>query len=101
MVDFDSMAEAREEYATTLSDLEIWRNIVLKIIKLEIENDMKVDILMQSISDIGTIFGQLKFYNTKGELTNKDYHDLLEICIAKYEQQKGIVDFNPLTYKED
>lgn len=99
--DFEKMAKDREILARKLTDIEIWRSIILKVINLDIDNDMKVDILIQSIPDIGTIFGQLKFFNSQQILGSLDYHDLLEICIKKYEERKRLVDFDPLKYKED
>ena len=98
---FEKMAKDRELLADKLTDLEIWRGIILKVINLDVDSEMKVEILVQSIPDIGTIFGQLKFFNSQQILANKDYYDLLEICIRKYEKSKKFVDFNPLKYKED
>ncbi len=93
---FDEVASFRENFAHSISDLDISRNVVLKILQLSDEScEMKADILMSAIPDIGTIFAQLKYFNKNGFLSNKNFHDILEICIAKYHSNAQFAPFNP------
>lgn len=98
--EFDQLADEREEFAQSISDLEIARHVVQQVLQLSEGDEMKVSILMDAIPDIGTIFANLKFFNREGQLSNRDFHDMLEVCLIKYHERKGIVDFNPLTYNQ-
>jgi len=99
--DFESMAREREEEAAKLTDLDVWKSVVEKAVILDSEPFIKADILLQSISDIGVIFAQLKVQNRKGNIPDQEYHDLLEIILEKLESDMQIHEFNPLKYKEE
>ena len=99
-IDFDNLAHDREEFATSISDLEVARQVIKNVLELSEEKRMKVDILLSAVPDIGTIFAQLKYFNKEGTLTNQEFHDILEICIEKYHKKEDFVNFNPLTYKQ-
>ncbi len=97
---FHEMAKKREFEAKRISDEEIWRNVVKKVLLLNIEPDMKVTILMQSISDLAIILQQLKYFNSSGVLENKEYKQILEYCIEQIEAKREPVDYNPLNYHD-
>ena len=101
MSDFDEMAREREVEASKLSDLDIWKTVVEKAVKLDVESFVKADILLQSIPDIGVIFSQIKNQYNKGNINDEDYSDLLEILVKKLEDDMGMVDFDPLKYNEE
>lgn len=101
MSSFEEMAKKREIEASKLTDMDIWKTVISKVVELpDTPLDIKVDILIQSVPDIGVIFGQLKYQNSIGKVNDKDYHDMLEICISKLEKKKELVDFDPRTYTE-
>ncbi|MHA2251798.1 MAG: hypothetical protein ACXAD7_15655 [Candidatus Kariarchaeaceae archaeon] len=91
--DFEKMANEREEFAQTLSDYDIWKQVVQSAITIEADPEMKANILITSIPDIGVIFTQLKEINQNGDLSNKEYRQIVEICMKKLENQ--MVDFDP------
>lgn len=99
--DFAEMARKREIEAQRISDIDVWKSVVAKVLPLEVDNDVKADILLQSIPDLGVIFSQLKLHNKSGDLSDAEYHDILEVCIDKLEKDMKIVDFDPLKYDED
>lgn len=99
--DFEKMAKKREAEASKITDLDVWKSVVSKAIELRVDATVKADILLQAIPDIGVIFAQLKHHNNSGNLTDKEYHDILKICVEILETKMGIVDFDPLKYDED
>lgn len=99
--DFDEMAKNREEEAAKLSDFDIWKSVVKKAVKLDVETNVRADILLQSIPDIGVIFSQLKSQFDKGNLTSQDYHDLLEVLIEKVETEMKEIEFDPVKYRDE
>ena len=99
--DFNKMAKEREAFAATLEDSEIYRSIVLKVLQLEVDLDMKVGLLIDAIKDVGTIFGNLRYFNKKGILPNKDYSELLAIFVEKYEESRSFIEFDPTKYTEE
>lgn len=92
----DKLAEEREEYANTLSTFDIWRQVVRNAVKMDAEIETKVDILLGAIPDIGVIYSQLRFNNKIGDLTNKEYHDILESCLERLNLTRKDIDFNPI-----
>ncbi|MHA2502259.1 MAG: hypothetical protein ACXAE3_05270 [Candidatus Kariarchaeaceae archaeon] len=101
MSDFEEMATQREMEAAKLTDLDIWKTVVEKAATLDAEPFIKADILLTSIPDIGVIFSQLKYQYNVQNLSNKEYHDLLELLVEKIEKELGgTIDFDPLKYDE-
>ena len=96
--EFRRMAKQREEESKLISDSDVYASMVENIVKLDVDYEMKVDILHQSITDVGTIFGLLKMQNDKGNLSNLDLYNILEIFIAKLERERKSIDYNPLKY---
>ncbi len=97
---FEAMAKKREREARFISDAAVYKNVVEKIVKLDVDIDMKVEILSQSIPDIGIIFGQLRYQYNVGNIEAQHYHDILEKFITKMEREKRTIDFDPLKYTE-
>jgi len=101
MSDFESMASKREEEASKLTDLDIWKTVVEKAVLLDADSFIKADILLQSIPDVGVIFSQLKHQYNIHNITDREYHDLLELLVEKIEKEMGgRIDFDPLKYDE-
>jgi alpha-amylase/alpha-mannosidase (GH57 family) len=99
--DFEEMASRREEEAAKLTDLDIWKTVVEKAALLDADTYIKADILLQSIPDVGVIFSQLKRQHNKKNITDTEYHDLLEMLVEKIEKELGgRIDFDPLKYDE-
>lgn len=98
---FEAMAKKREREARFISDAAVYKNVVQKIVQLDVEIDMKVEILSQAIPDIGIIFGQLRYQYNVGNIEAKDYHDILEKFISKMEREKKTIDFDPTKYSEE
>ena len=90
------LADEREEYADSLTDMDIWRQVVRNVVKMEAEIDTKVEILIGAIPDIAVIYSQLRFNNRIGDLPNKEYHDILDGCLTRLKLRQGDIEFNPL-----
>jgi len=96
--DFEKMAIEREEFAQTLSDYDVWKQVVRSAITIEADPEMKANILITSIPDIGVIFTQLKEICQNGDLSHKEYRQIVDICMKKLENQ--MVDFDPRLLKD-
>ena len=97
--DIRKLVRDREKQASKLSNIEIWRQVVLNAIAMDAPINMKASILLQAIPDIGVIFKLLKKYNDENRINDRDYHDILELCVKKLEANQQMVDFDPLTYE--
>lgn len=95
------IAKEREIYAKTLSQKDIWRSVVRNAIKMKASVDMKADILLNAIPDLGVIYGHLRFNNKIGDLDNKEFFALLEIILNKLEIKRNEIEFNPLMTRTD
>lgn len=96
----EELAKEREEYAKTLSQEDIWNAVITNAIKMEAPAEMRAEILLSAITDIGIIYRLLKDHHRKGELNAEDYQNLLNILIEKIEERKKDVDFNPIMMKD-
>ncbi len=96
----EDIAKEREDFAETLSQNEIWRQVVRNAIKMDAPIEMKADILLKAIPDLAVIYSQLKFNNRIGDLTNDELVEFLRIIIERIEQTTGEVEFNPLKMKD-
>lgn len=92
----DDIARDREEFANTLSQNDIYKQVVRNAIKLDAPIDMKAEILLSSIPDLAVIYSQLKFNNRIGDLSNDDLAEFLALIIEKIEASSKEVEFNPL-----
>ena len=96
----ENIAKEREDFADTLSQNEIWRQVVRNAIKMDASIEMKADILLGAIPDLAVIYSQLKFNNRIGDLTNDELANFLKIIIERIEQKSSEVEFNPLNIDE-
>lgn len=92
----EDIARDREEFANTLSQNDIYKQVVRNAIKLDAPIDMKAEILLSSIPDLAVIYSQLKFNNRIGDLSNDDLAEFLALIIEKIEASSREVEFNPL-----
>lgn len=92
----EDIARDREEFANTLSQNDIYKQVVRNAIKLDAPIDMKAEILLSSIPDLAIIYSQLKFNNRIGDLSNDDLAEFLSLIIEKIEASSKEVEFNPL-----
>ncbi len=92
----DDIARDREEFANTLSQNDIYKQVVRNAIKLDAPIDMKAEILLKAIPDLAVIYSQLKFNNSIGDLSNDDLAEFLALIIEKIEASSKEVEFNPL-----
>ncbi len=92
----EDIARDREEFASTLSQNDIYKQVVRNAIKLDAPIDMKAGILLSSIPDLAVIYSQLKFNNRIGDLSNDDLAEFLSLIIEKIEVSSKEVEFNPL-----
>ncbi|MCE7737669.1 MAG: hypothetical protein GPJ54_22450 [Candidatus Heimdallarchaeota archaeon] len=92
----EDIARDREEFASTLSQNDIYKQVVRNAIKLDAPIDMKAEILLSSIPDLAVIYSQLKFNNRIGDLSNDDLAEFLALIIEKIEASSKEVEFNPL-----
>ena len=99
---FENIASDREKFADSLSDLDIWENVVDNILKLDEPAEMLVDILVGALVDFGMIFGLLARRNREGKLTHKAYEKLLEECLKQLEKHSDEeIVYNPLFFARD
>lgn len=96
----ENIAKEREDFADTLSQSEIWRQVVRNAIKMDASVEMKADILLGAIPDLAVIYSQLKFNNRIGDLTNDELANFLNIIIERIEQTTSEIEFNPLNIKD-
>ena len=92
----EDLAKDRDAYANTLSQNDIYRQVVRNAIKLDAPIKMKADILLRSIPDLAVIYSQLKFNNRIGDLSNDDLAEFLALIIDQIEVSSKEVEFNPL-----
>ena len=92
----DDIAKDREEFANTLSQNDIFKQVVRNAIKLDAPISMKADIILNAIPDLAIIYSQLKFNNRIGDLSNDDLAKFLALIIEKIEASSKEVEFNPL-----
>ena len=97
----DELARERENYAESLSQKDIYRQVVRNAIKMDAEPEIKAEILLGAIPDIGVIYNQLRFNNRVGDLNNEDFKKLLQIIIEKLESEAKEVEFNPLSVDDE
>lgn len=98
--DFRKMAQEREKYASSLSNSDIWKSVARSAIKLVGDPNMKANVLLSSIPDIGIIYSQLKYCSNQGYLSNKEYYDILEIILNTLQKDIKYIDFDPRLYDE-
>lgn len=92
----EDIAKEREDFAETLSQNEIWRQVVRNAIKIDAPIEMKADILLKAIPDLAVIYSQLKFNNRIGDLSNDELAEFLRIIIERIELSSTEIEFNPL-----
>ncbi|MCH8906636.1 MAG: hypothetical protein IH840_06065 [Candidatus Heimdallarchaeota archaeon] len=94
------LAQHREDLAEKLSQEQIWEEVIHNAVGLDAPAEMKAEILLGAITDLGVIFRHLKKANRKSTISNYDYAKMLEVCLEKVEQRRIPVDFNPLELKD-
>lgn len=93
------IAESREKAAEKLSEDAIHHEVVASVCKMsDVKADMKVEILLQSIKDLAVVFNIIREFNQRGELSNKDYAEILEVMTSKFYDEGGEVEFDPRRY---
>jgi hypothetical protein len=92
----EDIAKDREDFANTLSQNDIYKQVVRNAIKLDAPIKMKAEILLGAIPDLAVIYSQLKFNNLIGDLSNDDLAAFLQIIIGNIEESEREIEFNPL-----
>ncbi len=89
----------REKLANNLSEANIHRNVVENIIKMDTENDEKIEFLLQAVPDLGIIMAHLSMCKCQGIIDQKEYSYLSRSILLNLNRNQSNIPFSPLAFK--
>lgn len=89
------IAQEREFLANKLSESQIHHSVVENVINMNVNTEMKVGILLQSIPDLAVIYRNLQSAHSIGNLPSKEYRNLLEHLLDVIQTRAHRVEYDP------